>query len=276
LKPQMFLGSSAEGLKFGQALQNNLAHEVDTTLWTQGVFGISNTTLASLLIQAQKADFATFVLSPDDLVTMRKKDFKIARDNVVLELGLFAGTLGARRVFFITPEDPEFHLPSDLVGITPATYKDDSHGGNLEAALGVASNRIRAAIAELIRPGIEHTNLNGRWHGVWHCNRPSYPPENEFTAAITHIGDTVRSTFVSNGETYPLRGKIHRGNLITGIWGSPDAGATYFGPFQLVIAPNGKTLKGRWSGFTRDNEVDSGIFEWKREDEGGSTSLEER
>jgi len=265
LKPQMFLGSSVEGLKLAKAIQNNLAHEVDTTLWTQGVFGISNTTLASLLMQVQKTDFATFVLSPDDLITMRKRDFKIARDNVVLELGLFAGALGSKRVFFVTPDDPEFHLPSDLIGITAATYNEASHGGNLEAALGLPSNRIGTAITQLIQPGPEHTNLNGRWRGVWHCNRSTYPPVNEFTAAITHIGDTVRSTFVSNGETYPLRGTIHRGNFITGIWGSPDAGAAYFGPFQLVIQPNGKTLNGRWSGFTRDNDVDSGIFRWDRE-----------
>lgn len=258
----MFVGSSVEGLGIAKALQNNLAYEVDTTVWTQGVFGIGRTTLSSLLIQAQKADFATFILSPDDVVTMRKKDLKVARDNVLLELGLFAGVLGANRVFFVTPDDQEFHLPTDLLGITSAIYTVGSHSGNLHAALGPASNQIGTAITTLTSPGPEHTNLNGKWLGTWHCNRPSYPAKNDFTASITHIGDTVRTTFVSNGETYSLQGKIHRGNLITGIWGNPEAGATYFGPFQLVISPNGKVLKGTWSGFTQDNTVDSGIFEW--------------
>lgn len=266
----MFVGSSVEGLGIARALQNNLAHEVDTTLWTQGVFGIGSTTLASLLFQAQKADFATFVLSADDLTTMRKKDFKVARDNVILELGLFAGALGAKRVFFVTPQDAEFHLPTDLLGITSASYTNASHSGNLDAALGVASNQIGLAIGALTRPGPGHTNLNGNWIGTWHCNRPSYPSKNEFPASITHIGDTVRTTFVSNEETYPLQGKIHRGNLVTGIWGNPDAGAAYFGPFQLVISPNGQSLKGTWSGFTRDNTVDSGVFEWRRDDSPGS------
>jgi hypothetical protein len=258
------VGSSVEGLKIAKAIQNNLTHEVDTTLWTQGVFGIGNTTLSSLLAQAQKADFATFILSPDDLTTMREKDFKVARDNVILELGLFAGALGSKRVFFITPQDSDFHLPTDLVGITSASYTEGSHQGNLEAALGTASNQIGHAIGALTKPGPEQTNLNGKWTGTWHCSRPSYPKENKFNASVTHIGDTVRTTFVSNGETYPLQGKIHRGNLITGIWGSPEAGAAYFGPFQLVISPNGKSLKGTWSGFTSDNVVDSGLFEWVR------------
>lgn len=261
----MFVGSSVEGLKIAKAIQNNLCHEVDITLWTQGVFGIGNTTLNSLLAQAQKADFATFILSPDDLATMRAKDFKVARDNVILELGLFSGALGSKRVFFVTPQDTDFHLPTDLVGITSASYTEGSHQGNLDAALGTASNQISRAMSALIQPGYEHTNLNGKWKGTWHCSRPSYPRENTFSASLTHIGDTVRTTFVSNGETYPMQGKIHRGNLITGIWGNPDAGATYFGPFQLVISPNGKSLKGTWSGFTRDNAVDSGLFEWVRE-----------
>jgi Predicted nucleotide-binding protein containing TIR-like domain len=265
MKPQMFIGSSVEGLRIARAIQNNLAHEVDSTLWSQGVFGVGETAMTALVTQAQKADFATFVLAPDDVAKIRTKDVKVSRDNVVLELGLFAGILGSQRVFFVAPQDPDFHVPSDLLGITPATYNEGSHDGNFVAALGTASNLILESINKLTRPSREYTNLNGKWRGVWHCTRPSYPPRNEFVATITHIGDSVRSTFESNGETYPLRGKIHRGNLITGIWGSPDSGAAYFGPFQLVISPNGKRLKGRWSGFTQDNLVESDIFEWDRD-----------
>lgn len=260
----MFIGSSAEGLSIAKALQINLQYEIDSTLWSQGVFGLGGTTLESLLTQAARADFATFVLSPDDVARIRRDELKAARDNVILELGLFAGALGARRVFFVVPSDKDFRVPTDLHGITPAMYTPGSHGGNVVASLGAASAEISAAIGMLRNPGPEHTNLNGRWEGVWHSTRPSYPARNSFTATITHIGDSVRSLFVSNGEHYPLKGTIHRGNLITGIWGKPDAGATYFGPFQLVISPNGRSLKGRWSGFTTDNTVDSGLFEWTR------------
>lgn len=165
----------------------------------------------------------------------------------------------------MTPNDQDFHLPTDLHGITAATYVPGSHNGNVDASLGVASNQIRQAINALRNPGVEHTNLNGNWRGIWYCDRPSYPSSNEFLAIVTHIGNTVKSKFESNGEHYPVEGVIHRGNLITGIWGKPDAGATYFGPFQLVISPNGKALTGRWSGFTRDNGVDSGRFEWTRD-----------
>lgn len=265
MKPQMFVGSSVEGLPIARALQSNLEHDVDSTIWSQGVFGVAETTLQSLLKQAVRADFATFVLSPDDVTKLRGGVFKAARDNVILELGLFAGALGARRVFFVVPNDRDFHVPTDLHGITAAAYSPGSHDGNVTAALGVASTQIAAAIRALTHPGASHTNLNGQWRGVWYCSRPSYPRENAFSAVITHIGDSVRSQFESNGEHYPVEGTIHRGNLITGLWGRPDTGAAYFGPFQLVISPDGKSLKGRWSGFTRDNGVDSDRFEWTRE-----------
>jgi hypothetical protein len=131
--------------------------------------------------------------------------------------------------------------------------------------IGGATTQIKKAIQSLINPRLTHTNLNGKWRGSWHVERPRYPKINEFEATITHIGNSIKSTFVSNGQHYPLEGTIHRANLITGIWGSPDAGATYFGPFQLVILPDGKSLKGRWSGFTSDNDVHSGLFEWTYE-----------
>ncbi len=113
----MFIGSSVEGLQIANALQANLQYHVDSTIWTQGVFGLAETALHSLLKQANHADFATFVLSPDDVTRLRKNDYKTARDNVILELGLFAGALGSRRVFFIAPNDQDFHIPTDLYAV---------------------------------------------------------------------------------------------------------------------------------------------------------------
>jgi hypothetical protein len=265
MKPSMFVGSSVEGLQIAEAIQTNLAHTVDCHLWTQGVFGVSGGTLEELIRAAGRYDFATFILSPDDVTMLRNEVYDTARDNVIFELGIFAGALGKNRVFFVTPDQKGFHIPTDLLGITPAKYIPGSHEGNHVAALGVASLAIKVAVNTLITPSPGATNLNGEWRGYWEVeNSDNFPVKNEFTTKITHIGNSIKSSFNSEEVHYGVTGTIHRGHLITGIWGNPEGGAAYFGPFQLVISPKGDCLKGKWSGFKQDLSVEAGHFEWKR------------
>lgn len=97
MKPQISIGSPVERLHIAGALQSNLEHEIDSAIWCQGVFGLADTTLQLAMRQAERADFATFVLSPDDVTQLRGHEVSASRDSAVLEFGLFAGALGARR-----------------------------------------------------------------------------------------------------------------------------------------------------------------------------------
>ncbi|MEY9409888.1 hypothetical protein ABH989_004354 [Bradyrhizobium ottawaense] len=92
------------------------------------------------------------MLAPDDVTTIRDATVRTARDNVVFELGLFIGRLGSDRCFLIVPRGLDnLHLPTDLLGLTPATYDSDRQDENLVAALGPACSRIRKAIKRLGR-----------------------------------------------------------------------------------------------------------------------------
>jgi hypothetical protein len=57
------------------------------------------------------------------------------------------------------------------------------------------------------------------------------------------------------------------GSILTGTWvehTSPDGhyrGAVYHGALQLVLDPTGRKMTGRWVGFGRDHEVNSGPWE---------------
>lgn len=72
------------------------------------------------------------------------------RDNVIFELGLFMGRLGKESCFFVVPRGHEnLRLPSDLIGVKPATFNPDRQDGNLQSALGAACTEISKAIKAL-------------------------------------------------------------------------------------------------------------------------------
>jgi hypothetical protein len=148
--PTLFIGSSSESLAVAYAVQKNLEHVADVMVWTQGVFKLSKYNLESLLDAVEDSDFGLFVFGPDDMVTMRGAEMSAVRDNVIFELGLFIGRLGRERTFMLMPSDsPDLHLPTDLLGIQPATYRTPPRPERLLAALGPAchdiGNEIRAA-----------------------------------------------------------------------------------------------------------------------------------
>src|SRR5207248_372788 len=61
MKPRLFVGSSKEGLRFAYAVLQNLRDVAEVTVWNQGVFQLTATTLESLVETAKATDFAAFV-----------------------------------------------------------------------------------------------------------------------------------------------------------------------------------------------------------------------
>lgn len=146
-RPSMFIGSSGEGHVIAENLQLGLDHTVECTIWSQGVFGLSLGTLENLVAATRSFDFAVLVLTPDDLVHKRGATGSIPRDNVVFELGLFMGALGRERTFMVYCRDEKLDLPSDLAGITSATYAKRIDG-NLRGALGPVCTLLKEAISK--------------------------------------------------------------------------------------------------------------------------------
>lgn len=149
MKPKIFVGSSVEGLNVAYAIQQNLTHDAETTVWDQGVFELSKTTNESLSNILDSVDFGVFVFSPDDKTVMRGKKTLSIRDNVLFELGLFIGKLGRDRVFFMIPEKTDLHLPTDLLGVTPGKYDPNREDKSLQAATAPTCNQIRNQIKQL-------------------------------------------------------------------------------------------------------------------------------
>jgi hypothetical protein len=150
MKPRIFVGSSSEGLDVAYAIQANLDHDAEVTVWNQGIFEPSKYTLESIINALESSDLGVFVFTPDDVVTMRGKEQQAVRDNVLFELGIFIGHLGRNQSFIVIPKGiKDFHLPSDLLGLTSLSYNSSRQDRNLQAALGPACNQLRTVIAKV-------------------------------------------------------------------------------------------------------------------------------
>lgn len=147
-KPRIFVASSRESLDVADAFNINLDYQAEVTVWKNG-FALSQTTIDSLVKLAESVDFAIFIFTPDDIAVIREATQQVARDNVIYELGIFTGTLGKDRCFIVKPRDVDLHLPSDLLGLTPADYNGSRTDGNLEAAVNHPCALIKKRVAEL-------------------------------------------------------------------------------------------------------------------------------
>jgi hypothetical protein len=151
-RPSLFIGSSSEGYDVARAAEVVLKEYADVTLWKNGVFGLNLGTLESLVAAADKFDFAVLVLTPDDMTLSRGEVENSPRDNVLFEAGLFMGRLGRQRAFILHPKGKGMKIPSDLAGVSVATFELPADG-NIRSAVSSACYDIIDAVKSLGKVG---------------------------------------------------------------------------------------------------------------------------
>ena len=239
MRPRVFIGSSTEGLGIANAVQQNLDHDADCTVWTQGVFSVSTYTLDSLINAVRLNDFSIFVFSPDDVTQIRQNQVIAARDNVILEAGLFIGHYGKDRNFIIAPRDvPDFRIPTDLLGITLAEYDPTRVLNNPQAAVGVACTSIKTAI-------LSHPVMSTKLTFAIGVNRDNSAYPLKLTIRLrntTNFPVLVTSKFFKANKSLRAAGNA-TGNPARKeyeIKFSPPGGS-YLDQFTTLIHPNGAT-----------------------------------
>jgi predicted nucleotide-binding protein len=150
LRPIVFVGSSSEARNIAQTFCTVLSDTADIMpWWLSPEFGVMQNTLDSLIKAADKYDFGLFVFAPDDMIESRGQKEMSTRDNVLFELGLFLGRLGADRTFAVIQgaqsKIDQIKIPSDLLGIHIPRYTYLSDSG-LIASVNNAAVSIREAI----------------------------------------------------------------------------------------------------------------------------------
>lgn len=143
-RPRLFIGSSSEGRDVARSLQAELGNSCEVVRWDQSVFEPGGYTLDSLISTAQVVDFAVLVATPDDKTVSRGEETASARDNVVLEFGLFAGAIGRERTYLLSTG--ELKLPTDVLGLTRLPYHPQP---NRLAAVTAAALQVEERVRSL-------------------------------------------------------------------------------------------------------------------------------
>lgn len=216
-RPVVFIGSSSEGHRVAQGVQQNLDRTAECVVWSQGVFGLSEGTLESLVRALGEYDFAVLVLTPDDLVTSRDQSQQAPRDNVLLELGMFIGAIGRERTFMLVDRAAELKLPSDLAGITPATFELHELG-TVQSSVGAACTTFGDEIQRLGRiagsihiKGFSSYRVNGKSGIGFRVTNEGSEPIPPYVLRLRHPDAGTWAIFPSekSGELLPHQQREH-------------------------------------------------------------------
>ncbi|MDP8929130.1 MAG: nucleotide-binding protein [Actinomycetota bacterium] len=194
LKPTIFLGSSTEAVTIVNRLVGLMSPRYTMRPWNQ-VFTPGEYTLDSLLREVEQADGAVFIFAKDDELGFRGEATFSARDNVILEYGLFVSRLGRDRVLIV--EEQGVKMPADVFGITTHRFPADEAARN-------------AALAEFAE------QVAGRWSSI------STRPTDDIEDAGLGYARTLRTE----------RNKIE--DIAGTLWAfHREKAATATGPFEL-------------------------------------------
>jgi hypothetical protein len=215
-----FIGSSNNQKTVATRLVDALASAMTPVPWWQ-TFRAGETTLGNLISLSRSVHLAIFVVAPDDLRWKSgdpTKESSVVRDNVVFEIGLFGGALGAKRSIMFLDTALLLDLPSDLRGVTDVRW-DSSDPVSFDRAIEAIVRDAKTVFNELglgwwairfdntARPGratygvFEITTQGGRLIARY---GNTYYAESPATKGLEHhhrsIWDSQTVTFSTEGE----------------------------------------------------------------------------
>lgn len=185
-----------------------------------------------------------------------------------------AGTTGAPRPLYARALESVTGLPIESLGfaaqVPVARVSDDGRGGHDLEDSPVGTSEATGSPTPRTAP-------RGNYSGVWLSTYEFYSSGRGDTFTGKHFvvllqhGNRLTARSLPNASLNPdspltLDFQIE-GSAVTGTWTEETArdgyyqGARYFGALQMLVDPTGRRMSGKWVGFGRDYEINSGPWE---------------
>lgn len=159
-------------------------------------------------------------------------------------------------------------LPISALGF--AMSVPGGHDVQAEAGSSVRANGLPAAQPGPAGPAVPHGNYTGVWlsrYQYFSSGRDDTFTGQHYVVVLQH-GDrlTVRSLPGSSDSPLTMDLTVD-GNVITGTWVEQTSsegyyrGARYHGAIQMLVEPTGRRMTGKWVGFGREMDVNTGPWE---------------
>lgn len=152
-RPRVLIGSSCESASVADALRLSLQTVAEVS-WRHKFNPLTNVSISGLVEALSSVDFAVFLLSREDADRMRQEKNTVARDNVLLQLGVALSALGQSRTLLVYPrnfrrDSPEFHVAVDVLGMTPAFYDQKGTHDYPAYGMGTAFSQIGRVLSRV-------------------------------------------------------------------------------------------------------------------------------
>ncbi|MFF1743240.1 helix-turn-helix domain-containing protein [Streptomyces mirabilis] len=183
-----------------------------------------------------------------------------------------AGTTAAPRPVYARALEDVTGLPIESLGFTVsvplARVSDDGHGGHdMEAG----ANGVAPAVSPPQGvPQASSRNYSGVWlsrYEYFSSGRDSAFTGLHYVVVLQHGNRlTVRSLPGSSDSPLTMDLEVD-GHVATGTWTEQTAsegyyrGARYHGAIQLLVEPTGRRMTGKWVGFGKEFDVNTGPWE---------------
>ena len=244
---KLFIGSSKASVGVAKLVADTLEDSgcADVLVWDEGIFSLNQGFLEKLLGILSEFDFAVLIWAPDDVTESKAESKASPRDNVIFECGLFMGALGRDRVFIMFDQSIELKIPSDLAGVSLASYDGARIASDGPAAVRRACDVINREIQKPRFPEIV-----GTWRSKYALT--SDPGHQEVIENVeikpSRGGIAITSKNNPERDEYLAYGRIYYDKQIIGDWRSRLGFGGARGLFLLTIDPRGTLIYGYTTG----------------------------